>query len=142
MTLISKLDSAEHNVSTLLKSLEIDTTEALLARGASYQDRAQLMQATQLDEWQLLPWIGRADLERINGIGWEYANLIADAAKILSVQDLARAEADALLAQMSSHNEIDQHVKRLPTLNQVAEWIQEAASMETLITYAPAGEVM
>lgn len=142
MTPISVIDTAERNVSMLFKSLEIDTTEALLAHGANYQDRATLMQATQLDEWQLMQWIGRADLERIDGIGWEYANLIADAAKILSVQDLARAEASALLGAMSDHNELDQHVKRLPALSQVAAWIEEAASLEPLITYAPAGEVM
>lgn len=142
MAPISVLNTDEHNHSSLFKSVDIDTTEALLVHGASYQDRAVLMQATKLDEWQLLPWIGRADLERINGIGWEYANLIADAAELLTVQDLAQIDPAALLAKMTAHNEIGQYVKRLPTVNQVTAWVEEAASMDVLITYAPAGEVM
>jgi hypothetical protein len=61
MTSITAIGTPEHSVGTLFKSPGIDTTEASLARGASHQDRATLMQATQLDEWQLLQWIGRAD---------------------------------------------------------------------------------
>jgi predicted flap endonuclease-1-like 5' DNA nuclease len=127
--------------SDALRAASIESTEELLTRAGAYQDRAALMTETGLDEWQLLQWLGRADLERVHGIGWEYASLLAEAG-VLSMPILAAQDAETLHGRVEAINAETERVKRVPTVSQISQWIEEARTLPDMITYAPAGEVL
>jgi predicted flap endonuclease-1-like 5' DNA nuclease len=78
-------------------------------------------------------WVNHIDLARIKGIGWEYADLL-EAAGVDSVPELAQRTASNLYAKLSEINAAKELVRRLPTADQVSAWVEEAKTLERVIT--------
>jgi len=112
----------------------VATREALLEKGATPQGRKELEEATGISHTLLLKWINRADLFRIKGIGEEYSDLL-EAAGVDTVPELAQRKAENLYATLQSVNAEKKLVRRLPSLNQVSNWIEQARQLPRLITY-------
>ena len=120
----------------LLKQQGITTSDDLLKRGAAYEGRDALAVQTGIDELTLTRLVGRADLERVNGIAWDSATLL-QVAGIESVPELVIAEPETLLTRLAEANEAQQIVKRTPSAKQVQTWIAAARDIPALITYRP-----
>ena len=75
-----------------------------------------------------------ADMFRVKGIGEEYSDLL-EAAGVDTVPELAQRRADNLTQKMAEVNEQKQLVRRLPTEDQVAGWIEVAKGLPRVVTY-------
>ena len=117
-----------------LKDAGISTTEQLLEKGATPKGREELVAGTGVSAKLILEWVNHADLGRINGIGWEYADLL-EAAGVDTVPELAQRNADNLHAKLSEINAAKELVRRLPSADQVSAWVEEAKTLPRLITY-------
>ncbi len=116
-----------------LQNLGIDTTEALLQRGATPSARKRISGKTGIDEVMLLRWVNHADLFRIEGIVEEYADLLR-AAGITSVRELRRQKQELLHPKLVAIAERTRLLRKLPSREQIGCWIQEAKGLSRLVT--------
>ena len=70
---------------------------------------------------------------RINGIGSEYADLLASAG-VDTIKALRRRNATNLMIAMTQVNTKKRLVQRLPTVEMVQGWIDEAKAIEPIVT--------
>lgn len=112
----------------------ITTTEALLEKCASPSGRKKLAEETELSGKLILKWANRADLARVKGIGSEYADLL-EAAGVDTVPDLARRNANNLYKALVAVNEEKKLVRKVPTENQVTDWVGQAKALPRALTY-------
>ncbi|MGQ9599077.1 MAG: DUF4332 domain-containing protein [Anaerolineae bacterium] len=117
-----------------LKDAGIRTTEALLTAGATPKGRKELEEKTGISHSLILQWVNHVDLFRIKGIGEEYSDLL-EAAGVDTVPELAQRKPENLYYTLEKTNEEKKLVRRLPTLGQVANWIEQAKSLPRVITY-------
>ena len=112
----------------------ITTTEALLKKCATLAGRKSIASLTELSGKLILKWANRADLARIKGIGSEYADLL-EAAGVDTVPDLARRNPSNLYKALAAINEEKKLVRKVPTLNQVSDWVSYAKTLPRALKY-------
>jgi predicted flap endonuclease-1-like 5' DNA nuclease len=117
-----------------LREAGVRSTDTLLRRGANAKGRKELAAATNIDESKLLEWVNHADLFRVRGIGSEYSDLL-EAAGVDTVPELKQRNAKALYETLVKTNEAKKLVRRIPTPDQVAEWVKQAKSLPRVIEY-------
>ncbi len=117
-----------------LAEVGIETTEALLAKGATPAGRRGLAEATGISPDLILKWVNRADLFRIKGIGEEYSDLL-EAAGVDTVPELAQRNPDNLYAKLREVNAEKKLVRRMPGRDEVGRWVAAAKQLERVITY-------
>jgi predicted flap endonuclease-1-like 5' DNA nuclease len=123
-----------------LAEIGIADNTTLLARGARPEGRDEIAAATGLDQVQLLQALYLMDLERVDGVSWNSAALLA-AAGVTTVPDLAFRVAEDLLPQLQRANGELGLVKRLPTAKAVTAWIDHARGLPQAIFFGGNGEV-
>ena len=117
-----------------LEAAGIKTIEAFLETGASAKGRDELAEKTGLAEKNILKWVNRADLDRVKGIGTQYADLL-EAAGVDSAPELAQRNAANLLAKMDEVNASKNLVNKLPSEDQVQGWIDNAKTLPKIVTH-------
>jgi predicted flap endonuclease-1-like 5' DNA nuclease len=117
-----------------LKGAGIATTEALLKEGATPAGRKKIEKATGIGHSLILRWINHVDLFRVKGVQKQYAELL-EAAGVDSIPELAQRDPAHLHPKMVSVNEQKKLVRKLPTPDQVAEWVKQAKSLPRVISY-------
>lgn len=117
-----------------LRVAGVTTTDELLEKCAGKSGRAALAKETEIQEKLILKWTNHADLFRINGVGPQFSELL-EAAGVDTVKELRNRNAQNLYAKMQEINEAKKLVRRLPSLGQIAEMIEEAGKMEPVMTY-------
>jgi predicted flap endonuclease-1-like 5' DNA nuclease len=117
-----------------LESVGVKTTDDLLARGASPKGRDELEAATGIGHALILKWVNRVDLYRINGVGSEYSDLL-EVAGVDSVPELAQRNAANLTQTLAEAAAARNLVRRLPTQDVVADWIEQAKKLPRVVQY-------
>ena len=117
-----------------LEAIGVKTTGDLLTKGTTAKGRRELAEQSGVKENLILEWVNHLDLERIKGIGWEYADLLEEAG-VDTVPELARRSAPNLHQKLVELNEQKNHVRRVPTEAQVTTWITEAKTLPRIIEY-------
>ncbi|MBC7227373.1 MAG: DUF4332 domain-containing protein [Thermoflexales bacterium] len=117
-----------------LRALGIRTTEALLRASATPQGRQELAEKIGVSADTILKWVNRADLMRVTGIGEQYSDLL-EAAGVDTVLELARRNPENLYAKLAEVNAEKRLVRRLPTQDMVANWVEQAKGLERAISY-------
>ncbi len=117
-----------------LQKAGVRSTKALLDRAGSAKGRKELAAAIGVDDSRLLQWVNHADLFRVRGIGSEYSDLL-EAAGVDTVPELKQRNANALYEALVTTNEKKKLVRKLPTKNQVADWIKQAKSLSRVVEY-------
>jgi predicted flap endonuclease-1-like 5' DNA nuclease len=117
-----------------LNSVGIYTTSDLLEAGATPLGRQELAEKTGISDKLILEWVNMSDLFRIKGIGEEYADLLEESG-VDTVAELAKRVPENLHAKLGEVNEQKRLVRRLPTLNEVKQWIEEAKKLPKNIQY-------
>lgn len=118
-----------------LNSAGVRTTDDLLARGATRKGRQELSDQCGLTATQILGWVNRADLYRLNGVGSEYSDLL-ELAGVDTVVELGRRNATNLAdAFQSIAAERPNVVRRVPGVTVVAGWIAEAKALPRVVEY-------
>jgi predicted flap endonuclease-1-like 5' DNA nuclease len=120
--------------SAKLADAGLKTTDALLRAGATPKGREELAAKTGISQDLILRWVNLVDLWRIKGIGEEYSDLL-EAAGVDTVPELAQRNPANLYAKLMEINEAKHRVRRLPTENQVKEWVEQAKALDRKITY-------
>ncbi|MBN2469461.1 MAG: DUF4332 domain-containing protein [Anaerolineae bacterium] len=117
-----------------LRAAGIRSTEDLLQKGATPQGRKELADQTGLNDKQILKWVNHCDLFRIKGVGSEYAELL-EAAGVDTVPELAQRNAQNLHRKALEINLEKKLVRRVPTLQEVSNWVEQASKLERVINY-------
>ena len=134
MASIKEIEGIGPAYAAKLKDAGITTTEQLIEKGAAPKGREELATGTGMSGKLILEWVNHADLGRIKGIGWEYADLL-EAAGVDTVPELAQRNAGNLHAKLSEINAAKELVRRLPSADQVSAWVEEAKTLPRIITY-------
>ncbi len=117
-----------------LRGAGIRTVSKLLEKCASKPGRSAMAKETGIDEKLILKWANHADLFRITGIGPQFSQLLEEAG-VDTVKELRNRNADNLFAKVQEVNKAKRLVRRLPSLGQIEEMIQAAATLEPVMTY-------
>jgi predicted flap endonuclease-1-like 5' DNA nuclease len=117
-----------------LAAADIDTTGELLKLCCDAKGRKATAEKTGVSESQLLKWANMADLMRISGIGSEFSELL-EAAGVDTVKELRNRNAGNLAAKMAEVNEQKKLTRTVPSEKTVAGWVDQAKSMDPLITH-------
>ena len=133
MASISAIRAIGHRDATKLRKSRVRTTESLLQQASTRTGRAEVSRRTDIPTADLLRWAHQADLMRVKGIGSEYADLLAGAG-VDTIKSLRRRNATNLMVAMTQVNSKRRAVQRLPTVEMVQGWIDEANEIEPLVT--------
>lgn len=117
-----------------LRAVGVGSTEALLQAGATPGGRKDLAEKTGISPERILDWVNRADLMRVKGVGEEYSDLL-EKAGVDTVVELARRDPDNLYNKIVQVNAEKELVRRLPTRDMVAGWVQEARGLDRIVSY-------
>lgn len=120
--------------SQTLKGIGISTLLALLKHGATPKGRAEIVERSGISSKLILEWVNHIDLNRIKGIGSEYADLL-EAAGVDTVVELATRNPANLHEKLVAVNEEKKLVRRLPDLSQAQEWVEQAKELPRVISY-------
>lgn len=117
-----------------LRAAGVQTTDDLLEKAGPAAGRRALAEATGIGVDQLLRWTNHVDLYRISGIGSEYADLL-EASGVDSCPELAHRNAANLATTMAEANAARNLVRRLPTEEMIAGWIEQAKGLPKVVTH-------
>ncbi len=134
MTKITSIEGVGEVYGEALAKAGVGSREDLLKKGATPAGRKQIAQSADLSEKMVLDFVNRADLSRVKGIGEEYSDLLEEAG-VDTVPELAQRNADNLFAALEAANEKRNLVRKLPTRDQVADWIKQAKALPRVIEY-------
>jgi predicted flap endonuclease-1-like 5' DNA nuclease len=123
-----------HYKRVLKEKAGISTTEALLEAAATPEQREELAAKTGIGSKLILEWANLADLFRIKGVGEEYSDLLEEAG-VDTVVELAQRNPENLYAILGETNEEKLLVRRLPSLQQVQDWVAQAKRLRRVLTY-------
>lgn len=112
----------------------ISNTDQLLEACKTRKGRSELAEKTGISEKLILRFANMVDLFRISGVGSEYAELL-EAVGVDTVPELAQRNASNLTAKMEQVNQEKNLVRRVPTLSEVENWIEQAANLPRIIEY-------
>lgn len=124
-TSVSTIKGVNEELAAKLKEARVTNTDHLLEAAMKPGDRRELAKKVGVSASQLLELVNRADLARIRGIGDVFANLLEDAG-VDSVKELARRRPDHLHEALLKANETAQRVGRVPNVEMITGWIDEA----------------
>ena len=117
-----------------LRAAGIGSVSALLRAGATPEGRRDLEEKSGIGHEYILDWVNRADLMRIRGIGEEYSDLL-EWAGVDTVPELAQRNSDNLIKKILEVNEEKRLVRRPPTRDMVARWIEQAKTLARAVSH-------
>ncbi len=112
----------------------LTTTEDLLTRGATKKGREEIAAQSGISETLILTWVNHCDLYRLDDAGEEYIDLL-EAAGVDSVPELAQRAPENLHKKLEEVNEVKKRVRRLPNLDQVSKWVEQAKTLPRVVTH-------
>lgn len=116
------------------KAAGITSQEQLLEMGSTRKGREELAEKVEVSGKLILEWVNRADLNRIKGIGNQYADLL-EAAGVDSVPELAQRNAENLYNRIKEIHAERKLIRRLPGLKRVTAWITQAKELPRVVQY-------
>ncbi len=134
MTKLSKIEGIAQVYSQKLQEAGIATIEQLLQAAATPQGRRDLVEKAGISGKLILEWANLADLFRIKGIGEEYSDLLEEAG-VDTIPELAQRNADNLYAKLGEVNAAKRLVRKLPSRDAIADWIDQAKTLPRVMTY-------
>lgn len=112
----------------------IHTTGKLMVEGVTRTGRQELAERTGISEHLILKWLNQIDLYRIKGIGSEFADLL-EAAGVDTVPELAQRNPENLFQALVNTNQEKHLVRKVPSEDQVREWVEQAKQLPRIIQY-------
>lgn len=121
-------------IETKLKALGIKNSDDLLAMAKTPAARRDLAAKLGVDPSVVLELANRADLARVHGVGGVYSDLL-EAAGVDTVKELARRNPENLHAAIVNLNAEKRLAGRVPSLNMVSAWIEQAKTLPPVLEY-------
>lgn len=117
-----------------LRKRGIRTTDALLERCRTPEDRKSLAGETGIAEKLILEWANLCDLMRVRGVGEEWADLLEEAG-VDTVKELRHRDPENLYETMVKINDKKKLVRRVPPLVYVENWVAQSHYIEAMLEY-------
>ena len=134
MTSLIKIEGIGEKYAIKLKMIGISTTETLLERGQTPQRRQEIADKSSIKKTLILEWVNLADLFRIKGVGEEYSDLLEEAG-VDTVVELAQRNPTNLYQSVVAVNQKNKLVRKLPTQDQVSDWVKQAKKLPRVVKY-------
>lgn len=134
MAKLERIEGIGPTYAAKLADVGVNSTEALLQAGATPKGRQELAEKTGISPKLILEWVNLADLFRIKGIGEEYSDLLEEAG-VDTVVELAQRNPENLYRALVETNRAKKLVRRLPSQDQVADWVAQAKALPRVIEY-------
>lgn len=112
----------------------IRTVESLLQEGATPNGRNKIAEVSGIHPSRILKFVNHADLMRIHGIGGEYAELLEQSG-VDTVPELSTRNPENLAAKIAERNAAQRLVRRAPSTQTVADWVNQAKVVERVVNY-------
>jgi hypothetical protein len=129
-TSVSTIKGMNADLAAKLKAEGITNTDHLLAAAQEVGPRRDLAKKLGVSPSEVLEWVNRADLARIKGIGDAYANLMEEAG-VDSIKELMHRVPANLHERLTKINEEKKIVPRVPTVDVLTTWIEEAKQLNS-----------
>lgn len=134
MAKITDVEGIGQAFGSKLENAGVPSQAELLKQGCDRKGRKALAEKTGIDGQKILKWVNRADLSRVKGIGSEYSDLLEEAG-VDTVPELAQRNAANLHAKMVEVNDAKSLVRKMPTEDQVADWVNQAKDLPRVVNY-------
>lgn len=134
MAHITTIEGIGETYAEKLRSVAIRSTDDLLLKAADKKGRETVSAATGISEVVLLKWVNQADLQRINGVGEEFGELL-ERSGVDSVPELAQRNATNLTAKMIEVNTSLNLTSTVPGEATVASWIAHAKTLNRIVSH-------
>jgi len=134
MARLSEIEGIGEAYAAKLEEAGIVSLEHLLKACCEKKGRKETAEKSGISEKLLLNWVNRADLSRIKGVSTQYADLL-ECAGVDTVPELAQRNAENLQSKMSDINGEKNLVRKLPTLSQVQDWVEQAKILPRVVTH-------
>jgi len=131
---IKQLKGMDNELAAKLKPKDIRDSDRYLEATATTKQRRALAKELEVEEKRLLAIANRADLARLKGVAGIYSDLLEQAG-VDTLKELATRDPEKLHAKMIQVNDEKKLAGRLPTLLDVAEWIEAAEAIPKVLTY-------
>lgn len=117
-----------------LQEAGVSTTEQLLEKAGSAAGRREIADQVGATAQQVLTWVNEADLMRVGGVAGGFSQLL-EAAGVDTVKELAHRNAENLTAKLAEVNSQLNLTGRVPTQEQVAQWIETAKALVPKVSH-------
>jgi predicted flap endonuclease-1-like 5' DNA nuclease len=131
---IKDLKDVPAGLAAKLREVGVGTTEQLLEKAGTSAGRKQLADEIGASASQVLTWVNEADLMRVPGIAEGFSQLL-EAAGVDTVKELATRNAENLTAKIAEVNGQLDLAGRVPTQEQVANWIAAAKDLVPKVSH-------
>ncbi len=131
---LNELKGATNTVLAGFKKQSITTSDRLLGKALTPQDRDALAAAVGVDGTILLALVKRADIARLKGIGRVYSDMLEESGAT-TISELAQCAPATLHATLRSINAKRRLTNRPPSLDQVTDFIEQAKALPPLVRY-------
>ena len=133
-TRVEKIRGMSPELAEKLKEHKIINSNQLLKAGCSVEGRKNLAKLIGTEPKALLEMLNRADLDRINGIGAVFADLLEQAG-VDTVKELSKRVPSHLHEMLITINFSKQLTRHPPKLEQVTAWVEQAKALPPIIEY-------
>jgi len=134
MTSILEVEGIGEKYAKKLQEVGIKTVEKLLEEGAAPKGRKGIAEKTGIADSLVLEWVNHVDLFRIKGVASEYADLLEEAG-VDTVVELSKRNPENLFKMVEEANKKKDLVRKLPTADQIKDWIDQAKKLPRVVTY-------
>jgi predicted flap endonuclease-1-like 5' DNA nuclease len=134
MSRLIEIEGVGDKYAQKLEAAGIRGTKAFLQLGSTPKGRQQIAEKTGINQGLILEWLNHVDLMRIKGVGSEYSDLLEEAG-VDTVAELAQRNPDNLIKALAASNQEKKLVRKMPTRDQVAVWIDQAGKLPKILTY-------
>jgi len=117
-----------------LENAGINAPLLLLKKCATPAGREEIAQKTGIDGTKLLEWVNFVDILRVKSLTLEDANILKDAGVDMIVE-LATRDAKSLHQKIKNTGAQFNIFYEVPSLQQVANWIEQAKELPRVVTY-------
>jgi predicted flap endonuclease-1-like 5' DNA nuclease len=121
-------------VQQVLRMKGLTDTLDFLSAASTPQLRKGLASESGVDAGVILALANRADLARIDGVGAVFSDLLEEAG-VDTVKELARRNPENLYDKLASINAARQTSARIPSLEAIKSFIDQATELTPILTY-------
>lgn len=134
MRKISRVEGIGPTYTSKLHECGIDYQEQFLELCSSSKDRHLLAKRSGISARLILKWTNHIDLERVNGIGEEYAELL-ESAGVDTIPELAQRNPHNLYLSLRAANDERHLVRQCPSEHAVESWVEQAKQLPRVVNY-------